>query len=100
MKICRFTHGSDASPLLGLVSDMGVHDVTRVTDALPNLRWPLPPGDQLIANLPSLRGTMERLAASTPAIPLARSRCSRPLPIRASSFAARATGNTTARPLA
>ena len=71
MKICRFTHGSDASPRLGLVSDMGVHDVTRVTDALPNLRWPLPPGDQLIANLPSLRGTMERLAASTPAIPLA-----------------------------
>lgn len=70
MKICRFTHGSDASPRLGLVSDMGVHDVTRVTDALPNLRWPLPPGDQLIANLPSLRGTMERLAASTPAIPL------------------------------
>lgn len=70
MKICRFTHGSDACPRLGLVSDMGVHDVTRVTDALPNLRWPLPPGDQLIANLPSLRGTMERLAASTPAIPL------------------------------
>lgn len=71
MKICRFTHGSDASPRLGLVSDAGVHDVTRVTDALPNLRWPLPPGDQLIANLPSLRGAIERLAASTPAIPLA-----------------------------
>ncbi|MEO7247161.1 MAG: fumarylacetoacetate hydrolase family protein [Novosphingobium sp.] len=72
MKICRFTRVGDANaaPRLGLVSDAGVHDVTAVTDALPNLRWPLPPGDQLIANLPSLRGAIEELAAKAPAVPL------------------------------
>ena len=71
MKIARFTLNGDTTPRLGMVSDAGVHDVTAVTDALPNLRWPLPPGDQLIANLPVLRGPIESLAANAPAIPLA-----------------------------
>ena len=71
MKIARFTLLGDSSPRLGMVSDAGVHDVTAVTDALPNLRWPLPPGDQLIANLPILRGAIEALAANAPVIPLA-----------------------------
>lgn len=71
MKIARFTLNGDTTPRLGMVSDAGVHDVTAVTDALPNLRWPLPPGDQLIANLPVLRGPIEALAANAPAIPIA-----------------------------
>ncbi len=72
MRICRFTSNSDASaaPRLGVVADDGVHDVTAATDALPNLRWPLPPGDQLIANLDTLRPRMAELAKNAPAIPL------------------------------
>ena len=40
-----------SGPRLGIMADDGVHDVTAATEALPALRWPLPPGDQLIANL-------------------------------------------------
>ena len=71
MKICRFTLKGDAKPRLGVVTDAGVHDVTAATDALPNLRWPLPMGDQLIANLPALLGPMESLAIKAAPIPLA-----------------------------
>jgi 2-keto-4-pentenoate hydratase/2-oxohepta-3-ene-1,7-dioic acid hydratase in catechol pathway len=72
MKICRFTLNSDsaATPRVGLVEDDGIHDVTRVTDALPPLRWPVPLGDQLIANLSDLRPRMAELARSEPAIAL------------------------------
>lgn len=72
MKICRFTLNSDpsASPRVGVVEDDGVHDVTKVTEALPPLRWPLPLGDQLIANLPDLAPRMAELAKSEPAIAL------------------------------
>jgi 2,4-didehydro-3-deoxy-L-rhamnonate hydrolase len=71
MHICRFTLNDDAKaqPRLGLLSDDGVCDVTAVTEALPALRWPLPQGDQLIANLPTLRPRMAALAASTTPIP-------------------------------
>lgn len=72
MKICRYIANDDSArrPRLGLWREDGIHDVTAVTDSLPALRWPLPPGDQLIANLPALRGPMEELAARTG--PLAR----------------------------
>ena len=72
MKICRFTLNSDpsTSPRVGVVEDDGVHDVTKVTEALPPLRWPLPLGDQLIANLPDLAPRMAELAKSEPAIAL------------------------------
>jgi 2-keto-4-pentenoate hydratase/2-oxohepta-3-ene-1,7-dioic acid hydratase in catechol pathway len=72
MKICRFTLNSDpaATPRLGVVEDDGVHDVTKVTEALPALRWPVPLGDQLIANLETLRPRMAELARSEPAIAL------------------------------
>ena len=72
MKICRFTLNSDtaATPRVGIVDDDGVRDVTAVTEALPALRWPLPPGDQFIANLSQLRPRMAELAQGQPAIPL------------------------------
>ncbi len=73
MKICRFTLNSDpaATPRVGVVDDQdGIHDVTAVTEALPGLRWPLPLGDQLIANLGTLRPRMAELAKGTPAIAL------------------------------
>lgn len=65
MKICRYIANNDPAraPRLGLWTDEGIRDVTAVTEALPALRWPLPPGDQLIANLAALRGPIEALAA-------------------------------------
>jgi 2,4-didehydro-3-deoxy-L-rhamnonate hydrolase len=71
MRICRFTLKADsaARPRLGLMDERGVRDVTAVTEALPSLRWPLPHGDQLIANLAALAPRMAALAASAPAIP-------------------------------
>jgi 2,4-diketo-3-deoxy-L-fuconate hydrolase len=70
MKICRFIAKNDPqrASRLGLLSEDGVRDVTAATGSLPALRWPLPPGDQLIANLDSLRGRMESLAATAPVI--------------------------------
>ena len=72
MKICRFTMKGDgaAAPRLGVVDDHGVHDVTAVTERLPSLRWPLPPGDQLIAHLAGLRPAIADLAGRRPAVPL------------------------------
>jgi 2,4-diketo-3-deoxy-L-fuconate hydrolase len=68
MKICRYTLKSDAQakPRIGLLGDDGIRDVTAVADELPALRWPLPPGDQLIANLARLRPRIEALAAKAP----------------------------------
>ncbi len=70
MRICRFTLNSDpeARPRLGLLEDVGIRDVTEVTEALPSLRWPLPAGDQLIGELGTLRPRIEALAAKAPLI--------------------------------
>ena len=65
MKICRFD-----SDRVGIVRDDKVYDVTEVTSLLPNLRWPVPRGDQFISNLGKLRPEMEKLAAKAPPIPL------------------------------
>ncbi len=72
MHICRFTLNADpaASPRLGLMDGEIVRDVTAATDLLPPLRWPLAPGDQLIANLAMLRPRMAELAQD--AAPIAR----------------------------
>jgi 2-keto-4-pentenoate hydratase/2-oxohepta-3-ene-1,7-dioic acid hydratase in catechol pathway len=71
MRICRFTLNNDAEarPRLGLMEDAGIREITAVTDELPSLRWPLPPGDQLIANLARLRPRIEALAAAAPLTP-------------------------------
>jgi 2,4-didehydro-3-deoxy-L-rhamnonate hydrolase len=72
MKICRFTLNSDslATPRVGVVEADGIHDVTNVVEALPPLRWPVPLGDQFIANLADLRPRMAELARTEPAIAL------------------------------
>lgn len=65
MRICRFGLASDAvgEPRLGLIDAAGmIRDVTGATGALPDLRWPVPPGDHLIANLDRLRGPIEAIA--------------------------------------
>ena len=61
MRLCRFDDDR-----LGVVRGDQVHDVTNVLDALPALRWPLPLGDQLIANLPQLREKLEQAAGNAP----------------------------------
>jgi 2-keto-4-pentenoate hydratase/2-oxohepta-3-ene-1,7-dioic acid hydratase in catechol pathway len=57
MRLCRYDDNR-----LGVVRDGQIFDVTAALDMLPALRWPLPPGDLLIANLAKLRPEIERLA--------------------------------------
>ena len=57
MRLCRYDDDR-----LGIVREGQVHDVTAVLDQLPALRWPLPPGDPLIANLDTLRPSIEAAA--------------------------------------
>ena len=70
MKICRYQDCEDGPIKLGVVRRDLVHDVTSVTGSLPSVRWPYPPGDQLIANLDALRPQMEALADAAPGVPL------------------------------
>lgn len=53
---------------MGLIDAAGmIRDVTGATGGLPDLRWPVPPGDHLIANLSRLRGPIEAIARRAPA---------------------------------
>ncbi|WP_232492634.1 fumarylacetoacetate hydrolase family protein [Novosphingobium kaempferiae] len=70
MKICRYRTAPDAPIRLGVVREDRVHDVTAVTEALPSVRWPFPPGDQFIAHLDTLRPRMEALADAAEGLPL------------------------------
>ena len=63
MKLCRFDDRR-----LGLVEGGRVLDVSAALEALPALRWPVPPGDQVIAHLDTLRPEIERAAAAAPAL--------------------------------
>ena len=71
MRICRFMLKSEheAEPRLGLMEERGIRDVTSVTDTLPALRWPLPPGDVLIAHLAALAPQLARIANAAPLLP-------------------------------
>ncbi|MEZ5743614.1 MAG: fumarylacetoacetate hydrolase family protein [Sphingomonadaceae bacterium] len=71
MKLCRYQETAEGPVRLGLVRDGMVHDVTAATEALPAVRWPYPPGDQVLANLDALRPQMERLADAAPGVPVA-----------------------------
>ena len=59
MRLCRFDENC-----LGVVDGDTLRDVTSVLEALPALRWPVPPGDQLIAHLPELRDRIGEAASS------------------------------------
>ena len=50
MRLCRFNDDR-----LGLVEQDQVIDVTAALEALPDVRWPLPPGDLLIAHLAAVQ---------------------------------------------
>lgn len=62
MKICRFDEDR-----LGIVEGDSVFDVSQALAALPPLRWPLPPGDPLVAHLPKLVEAMARCRATATA---------------------------------
>ena len=65
MKLCRYDDNK-----IGLVRGRHVHDVTAILELLPPLRYPVPFGDHLIANLVGLRGRMEELADKAAPRPL------------------------------
>ena len=66
MRLCRFNDNR-----LGLVQGEDVLDVSAALDVLPAVRWPLPQGDVLIANLDKLRPAIEAAATTAPRLKLA-----------------------------
>ena len=66
MKLCRFDDNR-----LGLVEGGEVLDVSGALEALPVLRYPVPPGDLLMAHLDKVVARAKPLAAKAPRKPLA-----------------------------
>ncbi len=66
MKICRYNDNR-----FGIVRDDVVYDVSDVVKSeLPPYRYPLPIGDQLIANLEAMRPKLEQAADTAPGKPV------------------------------
>jgi len=59
MRLCRFDDNR-----LGLVLGEDIRNVTPALDVLPAVRWPLPRGDLMIANLGALRKRIAELVAN------------------------------------
>lgn len=70
MKLCRFD--DDRLGLIegGLVENDAVRDVTAALDVLPAQRWPVPPGDALIANLETVAARAAQIAPDARPVPL------------------------------
>jgi 2-keto-4-pentenoate hydratase/2-oxohepta-3-ene-1,7-dioic acid hydratase in catechol pathway len=66
MRLCRFDDNR-----LGIVDGESVQDVTSALDVLPQVRYPLPKHDPLIANLPQVLARARAIAPIAPALPLA-----------------------------
>ena len=75
MRLCRFGENrlgvveGDPSTALGATR---VRDVTAALDELPAYRYPLPPGDMLMANLEKVSARARALATDAPATPIDR----------------------------
>jgi 2,4-didehydro-3-deoxy-L-rhamnonate hydrolase len=67
MRVCRFGENR-----LGVVDGDQVRDVTAALDELPAYRYPLPPGDMLMANLEKVSALARTLAKDAPATPVDR----------------------------
>jgi 2-keto-4-pentenoate hydratase/2-oxohepta-3-ene-1,7-dioic acid hydratase in catechol pathway len=74
MRLCRFDEGR-----LGVVDDGQVRDVTAALEALPTFRYPFPPYDALVANLPAVVARARIIAEETAVIPLDRVRLLSPI---------------------
>jgi len=66
MRLCRFDDNR-----LGIVDGESVRDVTAALDVLPQVRYPLPKHDPLIAHLPQVLARVRSLATTTAALPMA-----------------------------
>ena len=66
MRLCRFDDSR-----LGIVDGEAVRDVTSALDVLPQVRYPLPKHDPLIADLSQVLARARTIAPSAPALPLA-----------------------------
>ena len=66
MRLCRFDDNR-----LGIVDGESVRDVTSALDVLPQVRYPLPRHDPLIAHLPQVLTRARSLATSTAPLPVA-----------------------------
>ncbi len=65
MRLCRFNQNR-----LGIVEGEIVKDVTAALDVLPQVRYPLPPHDPLVANLAAVIARARSLAPDAPSLPL------------------------------
>lgn len=65
MRLCRYDDNR-----LGLVEGTEIIDVTPALEALPSVRWPVPPGDLLIRHLDRVRDAAERLKGKAPRRPV------------------------------
>jgi len=70
MKICRYQESPEGPILVGLVEDNMVRNVTSAVETLPDVRWPIPPGDLFITHLAELRPIMLELADKANPIPV------------------------------
>jgi 2-keto-4-pentenoate hydratase/2-oxohepta-3-ene-1,7-dioic acid hydratase in catechol pathway len=61
MRLCRYDDNR-----LGLVEGYTLRDVTRAIGTLPQLRWPFPHGDQLIASLDTIKHAIKDAAEASP----------------------------------
>ena len=66
MRLCRFDDNR-----LGVVDGESVRDVTSALDVLPQVRYPLPKHDPLIADLPQVLARVRAVASDAPPLPLA-----------------------------
>jgi 2-keto-4-pentenoate hydratase/2-oxohepta-3-ene-1,7-dioic acid hydratase in catechol pathway len=66
MRVCRFD-----DQRLGIVEGDSVRDVTAALDVLPQVRYPLPKHDPLIAYLPQVLARARAIASTAPVLPLA-----------------------------
>jgi len=66
MKLCRFNNNR-----LGVIADNDVIDITAVTERLPALRWPAPPGDHFIRHFTAIKSYIPALIESGARHPLA-----------------------------
>jgi 2-keto-4-pentenoate hydratase/2-oxohepta-3-ene-1,7-dioic acid hydratase in catechol pathway len=75
VKLCRFN-----GDRLGVVRDNDIFDVSDVLERLPPARWPMPPGDQLIANLDAIVDAIRSKTLAEPACTVAEARFQNPVP--------------------
>jgi 2-keto-4-pentenoate hydratase/2-oxohepta-3-ene-1,7-dioic acid hydratase in catechol pathway len=66
MRLCRFNDDK-----LGLIVGDTVRDVSAALEILPQVRWPAPLGDPLVAHLAELRTRIAQIGAEAPALKVA-----------------------------